>query len=354
MHDMSSEKYRRSVSITINLDAIRRNLATARRLSGGAKQFATIKADAYGHGATAVASALSSIAWQRKNRVSNPATAGAENGTADGFAVVTVDEALELRETGIELPILVLQGPQHPNACKLMREHGLWPVIHDLYQYDWYSRSTERTELQAWLKVDSGMGRLGVLPEEASRILSSSSGINWCGLLTHFACADEVGNPFTAQQIARFHSVNASPALSKSLANSSGILAWPQSQADWSRPGIMLYGANPLNQPLPAGVELQPAMRVQAPVISVKTVAAGSGIGYAQRYICAEDMRVAYVALGYRDGLPRVLDNSAVILLNGQACPVIGRVSMDSIAVDIRRQPDVTVGLAAEIWGQSG
>lgn len=347
----ADQSYRRSVSITINLDSLRRNLATARRLSAGSKQFATIKADAYGHGAVAVAQALCSIEWQKRFLDRPPATAEPENGTADGFAVVTLGEAIELRESGIEQPILVLQGPQNSAACESMREHSLWPVIHDLDQYGWYREQANCHSLEAWLKVDTGMGRLGVQPAQASRILNTKDEVYWMGLMTHFACSDELDNPFTDQQLAAFNSVASDQPLSRSLANSSAVLAWPQTRADWARPGIMLYGCNPLDRELPPGVSLEPAMRVQAPVISIKQIPAGSGIGYAQRYICAEDMPVAYIALGYRDGLPRVLDESASVVLQGQPCPIIGRVSMDSIAVDVRSVPTVSVGTLAEFWG---
>ncbi|MFK7856914.1 MAG: alanine racemase [Granulosicoccus sp.] len=349
--DCADPSYRRSVSITVNLDTLRRNLATARRLSAGSKQFATIKADAYGHGAVAVAQALSSIEWQKSCLDWVPATAEPENGNADGFAVVTLGEAMELRESGIEQPVLVLQGPQNSGACESMREHNLWPVIHDIDQYNWYREQSNCRSLKAWLKVDSGMGRLGVQPVQASRILNTQDNVSWMGLMTHFACSDEVDNPFTDQQLAVFNSVESDQPLSRSLANSSAVLAWPQTRADWARPGIMLYGCNPLDRELPPGISLEPAMRVQAPVISIKQISAGSSIGYAQRYFCAEDMPVAYIALGYRDGLPRVLDESASVVLQGQPCPIIGRVSMDSIAVDLRPVPRVGLGTMAEFWG---
>jgi alanine racemase len=351
---INGERYRRSVAITINLDSVRRNLATARRLSGGSRQFATIKADAYGHGAVAIAQALSPPKWQLENIDCMEAKAEPVDGTADGFAVVTVDEALELRKAGIELPILVLQGPQNSDACSIMHQYRLWPVIHDLHQYDWFRMSPERNLLNAWLKVDSGMGRLGVQPVEATQILNNSDDIRWVGLMTHFACADEVDNPFTDHQLAAFNSVATERLLDRSLANSAAVLAWPQTQADWARPGIMLYGCNPLDRALPEGVSLTPAMRVQAPIMSVKNLPAGSGIGYAQSYVCPQDMPVAYVALGYRDGLPRVLDNSAAVWVEGLSCPIIGRVSMDSIAVDVRRSPNASIGMFVEFWGQSG
>ena len=364
----TSETSRRSVSITIDLSAIRSNLVTARRCSGGSRQFATIKADAYGHGAVAVAHALSPpsadgpmtgsgdgnrLGGETSERINKRIGENPEDSVADGFAVVTVDEALELRQSGIKQPILVLQGPQSADACPEMKRHDLWPVIHDMHQYAWYRRCVEREALHAWLKVDTGMGRLGMSPEQANAVLGASEGIRWFGLLTHFACADEPDNAFTARQIDLFNTVNPSMPLQRSLANSAAVLAWPRARADWARPGIMLYGCNPLDRALPEGLFLRPAMSVSAPIISVKHTRAGAGIGYAQTYHCPEDMPIGYVALGYRDGLPRVLDNSATVTVEGTRCPVVGRVSMDSVAVDLRHSPTATPGTAAQFWGEN-
>lgn len=341
---------RRSVSITIDLNAIRQNLATARRLTGGAKIFATIKADAYGHGAVAVAHSLSvtSTAQPSESKIELTTRADA---AADGFAVVSLDEALELREAGIEQPVLVLQGPQSPDACGVMLQHNLWPVIHDREQYEWFRRLDFRHSLGAWLKVDTGMGRLGVNVAEANDILAADHGIEWKGVMTHFACADEPDNPFTAQQLSTFNQVNIRNGMFRSLANSAATLAWPATHKDWVRPGIMLYGCNPLDRKLPEGINLIPSMTVEAPLISVKILAAGAGVGYAQSWHCPESMPVGYVALGYRDGLPRVLNQHAVVSVSGHLCPIVGRVSMDSIAIDLRGVSDVRPGTQAQIWG---
>lgn len=348
-----STQNRRSVTITVNLGALRRNLAMARELSAGSRQFATIKADAYGHGAIEVAHALSARTIKRRYGVPEAADNQPLDAVADGFAVVTLGEALELRQSGIKQPILVLQGPQTPDAASQMLRHQLWPVIHDSYQYEWYRQHTSRDKLRAWMKVDTGMGRLGFEPAEASRILSSQDGIAWSGLMTHFACADETGNAFTEQQVAAFGTVQTDLPLERSLANSAAVLAWPQARADWARPGIMLYGCNPLDRPLPPESVLSPVMTVQAPLISVRAMKQGAGIGYAQSWICPEDMTVAYAGMGYRDGVPRVLDASATVAVRGVRCPIIGRVSMDSFAIDVRQVPEVSVGEPVELFGET-
>ncbi len=346
----------RSVHIDVDLAAIRANLRTARLSSSGSKQFATIKADAYGHGAVAVAQALSPSVEDLSLSGDLAATGNQNNENyADGFAVVSVDEALQLRSAGIQQPILVLQGPQSQDACADMLHFNLWPVIHDMNQYEWYRQHKQRGELRAWLKVDTGMGRLGVQPDQAIAILSAQDGIQWMGLMTHFACADEPDNPFTLQQIEQFTSVCAKVErgcdLQQSMANSAAVMAWPQARADWARPGIMLYGCNPLDRDLPEGVCLQMAMSVSAPLISTKVLPGGAGVGYAQTWRCPEQMPIGYVALGYRDGLPRILDSSACVDVGGALCPVVGRVSMDSIAIDLRPATDARIGNMATFWG---
>lgn len=347
----ASDEDRRSVTITVNLKALRQNLATARSLSGGSRQFATLKADAYGHGAVAVAHALSPRASKRQYSEPGSATNEPTESIADGFAVVTLQEALELRQSGIRQAILVLQGPQNADAASQMKRHQFWPVIHDHAQYEWFRQHPDCGELRTWMKVDSGMGRLGFQPEEASRILASGDEVFWSGLMTHFARADETSDSFTETQLERFNSVQTSLSLERSLANSAAILAWPASRADWARPGIMLYGCNPLDRALPEGVVLQPVMTAEAPLISVKQMKKGTGIGYAQLWSCPEDMPVGYVAAGYRDGIPRVLDNTACVSIGGRQCPIVGRVSMDSFAVDLRQVPEARVGDRAELWG---
>jgi len=331
----------RSVEIRIDLDAIRSNLCEARRLSAGGRLFAVVKADAYGHGAVRVARALS-----RK-------TSGM-GARADGFAVVTVNEAKELRTAGIRQPVLVLQGPADEAEAQACLADDLWPVIHDLAQLHWYRRSSVRQKLQAWLKVDTGMGRLGVQPGDVASILGAADGVHWRGVLSHLACADETDSAHASTQIETFRSLDIPARLERSLANSAGIIAWPDARQDWARPGLMLYGIDPResSRTLSAsGPLLRPAMRVSTTLVSVKSLPAGAGIGYAQTWRCPESMPVGLARLGYADGFPRVVDETACVSTGGMACPVVGRVSMDSIAIDLRQVPDATTGDDVEVWG---
>lgn len=350
----------RNVHISVNLDAVRANLSEARRLSDGGRQFAVIKADAYGHGAVAVARALS--------RHDRPAAQRAE-----GFAVVTMGEARELREAGIEQPILLLQGPGNQDEAAACVSLGLWPVIHDLAQLEWYRRSPTRLELRSWLKVDTGMGRLGVPLADVTTILGANDGIEWCGILSHLACADEAGSAHTQDQIRVFAALEIPAGIERSLANSAGIIGWPASRHEWARPGLMLYGLDPRApadgdrstqhrsftstrspESSPAsssGLNLTPAMRVTTTLVSVKTMSAGAGVGYSQTWHCPERMLVGLARVGYADGFPRVVDESARVVISGVSCPVVGRVSMDSIAVDLRGVPGAVPNDTVELWG---
>jgi len=306
---------RRALRIEIDLGAIRHNLSLAKQRAPSQNIFAVIKADAYGHGAVKIAQALEQ---------------------ADGFAVVTLNEAIELRESAVDKPILVLQGPHSKLECAEFVQRSLWPVVHCEEQFQWFNETAEIEQLQPWIKIDTGMGRLGFLPDRAQTLLNDSAKLKWFGALTHFAIADETDNLATQRQIDSFNALRIPVDLQKSLANSAGVLAWTDAQADWARPGIMLYGVNPVDDVLKTDVQLRPAMRVSAPLISFKQYAAGALIGYAGSYRCPEAMIIGYVAIGYGDGLPRVMDRTATVWIAGQQCPIVGRVSMDSIAVDLR------------------
>jgi len=322
----------RSVKIAVDLDAIRHNYAVAKQLSKNGKLFAVVKANAYGHGAVTVAQALPD---------------------ADGFAVVTVGEAAELRAASVSQPILILQGAQTQAELTWIHQLGLWPVIHHYQQLQWLKECAFVDKSRPWLKIDSGMGRLGFTVQDATRILAERSPVKWYGALTHFASADATANGTTSQQINAFRNVVNRFKLQTSMANSAGTIAWPESDANWNRPGIMLYGSNPVssNHQDAHPLDLRPAMRVTAPIISIKHYDRGAAIGYAAAYHCPENMTVAYVAIGYGDGLPRVLDDNASVWLNGCQCSIIGRVSMDSIAIDVRSVENIQLGDEAVIWG---
>lgn len=326
----TSSNYPRSAHITVHLDAIAHNYQYMRK-KAGSKAFAIVKADAYGHGSDGVASYLSNI--------------------ADGFAVVSVGEGIGLRDAGITQPIIVLQGPQDDVDMDAIYENGLWPALHDEAQIAQVMAHRNAIDIEPWLKVDTGMGRLGVSLDSAMKHLRQNQ-LRWRGVLSHLASADDVENPFTAEQSARLEKVVKAQDLDVSLANSAGVLGWPVTTRQWARVGIGLYGSHPMIECSDKDNALKPAMSVHAPIVSIKRFKAGQGIGYGQTYRCTEEMLVAYAAIGYADGVPRVLDSSADVQIHGVRCPIIGRVSMDSIAIDCRGLPKApALGDQILLWG---
>jgi alanine racemase len=334
----------RALDVVIDRQALQHNLAVVRRLiPANTRILAVVKANAYGHGAVEVARTLSD---------------------ADGFAVVTTAEAQALRDSGESRPVLVMQGPRDAEDTLCFAALDSWPAIHHPQQADWLAAATTlagagRAAPAVWLKVDTGMGRLGVMPEQVQDLLARTD-VNWQGVMSHLACADAPGNAHTRSQVDVFEQLVVPQGVTRSIANSAAVISGVGVQWDWVRPGLMLYGCNPLDdRPLPWGIELAPVMTVSAPLIAVKHLSAGVGIGYSQTWVTPEAMPVGYVAAGYADGLPRVLDSSADVLVADQRCPVIGRVSMDSIAIDLRpafkggsgARVGVGVGDRVILWG---
>ena len=217
----TSSHYPRSVQITVHLDAVAHNYQTLQQLSGG-KTFAVVKADAYGHGIDAVASYLSTI--------------------ADGFAVVTVGEGVAVRDAGATQPVLVMQGPQDEEDVDTLFQHGLWPVLHDEAQIELVQRHRNAIDIEVWLEVETGMGRLGISLESAVTHLQNDQ-LRWQGVMSHLASADDTDNPMTANQVSQLIELKNRFNLPFSLANSAGVLAWPATHLDWSRVGIGLYGS---------------------------------------------------------------------------------------------------------------
>ena len=323
------------VTATIDLAALRHNLARVREVAPASRVMAAIKADAYGHGAVAVARTL-------------------EEAGVDAFAVACLEEAVVLRKKQLRTPIALLEGVLSLDEAREASLLDLEIVVHD----DWQLRLLEQlppgVPLRLWFKLDSGMHRLG-FPLSAARGLfeSITARPHWqlAGWITHLACADDVDSPMTPQQIAAFDSALKGLPGARSIANSAGLLAWPQARVDWVRPGLMLYGASPLPGKTGADLGLMPAMNVESRLIAVNEVAAGETIGYGATYRCPERMRVGIVAVGYADGVHRILPTGAPVLIHGCRVPIIGRVSMDMITVDLRSLPQAQVGDTVLLWG---
>ena len=318
----------------IDLQALRHNYRQARTLGGG-RALAVVKADAYGHGAVRCAQALQD--------------------EADGFAVACIEEALELREAGIRAPILLLEGFFEADELGLIEAHGFWCVIHAQWQVDALERSTLSQPLKVWLKLDSGMHRVG-LPatecEAAWHRLQAMPQVEVQVLMSHFARADELDHPYSREQAAVFADLNARLQAETSLSNSPALLGWPQLRGDWARPGLMLYGANPFGGAHPLADALQPVMTLQSRIICVRELPAGEPIGYGGRFVTAGPTRVGVVAMGYADGYPQNAPDGTPVAIDGRPGRLIGRVSMDMLTVDLTDHPAAGLGSHVELWGR--
>ncbi|MHC8303324.1 alanine racemase [Pseudomonas sp. PB3P13] len=319
----------------IDLQALRQNYRIAREITG-AKALAVIKADAYGHGAVRCAQALEA--------------------EADGFAVACIEEALELRAAGIRAPVLLLEGFFEADELPLIVEHDFWCVVHSLWQLEAIEKSTLKTPINVWLKLDSGMHRVGLHPKDyqaAYQRLLASGKVAKVVLMSHFARADELHCQASVEQVGVFEAARQGLTAEVSLRNSPAVLGWPQIHSDWVRPGIMLYGATPFEEASDVASRLQPVMTLESKVICVRELPAGEPIGYGARFITHKPMRVGVVAMGYADGYPRQALTGTPVLVAGQRSQLIGRVSMDMLCIDLTDVPQAGLGATVELWGKN-
>ncbi|MBT8070464.1 MAG: alanine racemase [Gammaproteobacteria bacterium] len=327
----------RPTCATVRLDAIAENYRLACRRAPGSQSMAVIKANAYGHGMVAVARRLESI--------------------APAFAVALIDEAVELRQAGIQAPVLVMQGVKEPAEFELAAAENFWLMLHQSQQVETLLSLKLQTPVNVWIKLDTGMHRLGVAVvdmDDIYRRLDSSANVRGQPVLcTHLACADELDRPFTDQQVQIIRRFGNSLEVPLSIANSAGILHWPQSHAAWNRPGIMLYGSSPTATPGDSADGLQAAMTMQSEIIAVRDVAPGEGVGYGLDWTAERPSKIGTVAIGYGDGYPRHAPSGTPVLVNGQRVPLTGRVSMDAIGVDLTDTPGVEIGDPVELWGEN-
>ncbi|BBO99603.1 alanine racemase [Sulfuriferula nivalis] len=318
----------------IRLDAFRHNYRLAKKMHGG-RALAVIKANAYGHGAVQCALAIAD--------------------EADGYAVAAIEEALSLRAAGITAPILLLEGFFEAAELPEIVAHNLWVVIHHLWQVEALMAAQLRTPLTVWLKMDSDMHRVGLATDEYRRVYERLQGhpnVADIILMSHFARADELDSCYTSRQIHTFHTAIAGINASISLSNSAAVLGWPDAYADWARPGIMLYGANPIaGQEGQLNMPLRPVMQLTSAVISVRTVSMGEAVGYGGVFVADRTTRVGVVACGYADGYPRVAPSGTPVAVDGKLTCVIGRVSMDMLMVDLTDLPETGLGSRVELWG---
>ncbi|MBA3032300.1 MAG: alanine racemase [Gammaproteobacteria bacterium] len=326
----------RPIRATIDRAALRHNFATARRHAGAARLWCVVKANAYGHGLERAVAALADL--------------------TDGFALIELERAVRLRAAGFELPILMLEGFYTAEELPLFIEHRLIPVLHRLDQIHTLLAANWPAALPVYLKLDTGMHRLGFDAAGLAAARTALSGkVPDITLMTHFADAD--GSRGVDWQLERFATMTAGMDLPCSLSNSAALLRFPDVVAnDWARPGIMLYGGSPFPQLISAAeLDLQPVMTLQSEIIAVQTLVAGDSVGYGCSFTSDHPMRIGVVACGYADGYPRHAPTGTPVLVDGLRTRTLGRVSMDKLCVDLTDLPaKVGAGGTATLWGQAG
>ncbi|MFA7351339.1 MAG: alanine racemase [Methylotenera sp.] len=335
----------RPILATISQSALQHNLAVVKKHAPHSKIMAVVKANGYGHGLINVACGLNAV---------------------DGFAVLGLNEAIDLREAGFEQAILLLEGVFSAQELRVAASFGINIVVHSLAQIDMLEHAKIAQPIAIHLKINTGMNRLGFAPTEFSLIfnrLKACKNVADITLMTHFATADEVLG--IDKPLALFHhtikEINSPSSLPISLANSATILRYPQAHADWVRPGIMLYGASPVGGTSAITFGLKPVMQFTSEIISVQMLQAGDSVGYGNRFTASKPTRVGIVACGYADGYPRHAgqyatngnQGKAPIAVAGKPTQVIGRVSMDMLFCDLTDIPQADIGAPVELWGNN-
>jgi alanine racemase len=322
----------RPIRATIRLSALANNLARARERAPAAKVMVVIKANAYGHGLLRVARALR---------------------TADGFAVVDLQDAVQLREAGFEQRILLLEGFFDLGDLSWMAQHRLTAVMHSVDQLEMLETVSLASPVDLFVKLNTGMNRLGFAPAVLNSVLERLRHCHNAGditLMTHFACADDARG--IASQLARFETAVAGIDLPVSLANSAALLRYLESARGWVRPGIMLYGASPFADQSATSLNLQPVMTLTSKLLTVRQLQVGDTVGYGATFRADASIRMGVVACGYADGYPRHANTGTPVLVAGTRTRILGRVSMDMLCVDLTSLPNVGVGAPVILWGQ--
>ena len=322
----------RPVEATIDLQALRNNLAVAKRHAGRAAVLAVVKANGYGHGLEHIVPGLAA---------------------ADGFAVIELDAALQIRVSGIDKPVLLLEGCFDEDELAQASSHGLSTVVHEHGQAHLLTVASLPQPLDVFLKVNTGMNRLGFTLDQVSDVhakLKACANVRNIVLMTHFADAD--GKRGVAWQLAPFEKLASSLTTETCAANSAALLRYPQSCGAWVRPGIMLYGASPFDGVPASELGLRPVMTLSSKVIGVQQLAAGDSVGYACTFTADRPMRIGVVATGYGDGYPRHAPTGTPVLVDGTVCKTVGRVSMDTLCVDLDAAPRAGIGAAVTLWGE--
>lgn len=315
--------------------ALKHNIQTIKQKAPQSKIIAVVKANAYGHGVVFVSAAVEEL--------------------VDCFGVARLEEALSLRSNGITKPILLLEGFFCDKDLPVIAINNIQTVVHNVEQLEALKAAKVPNPIKVWLKIDTGMHRLGVALEEVEyfyQALCDSANVDpQIGFVSHFSRADELESDYTKLQLARFLNATQNKAGEKSIAASGGILFWENSHLDWIRPGIIMYGISPINVPAQE-YDLTPVMTLTSSLIAIKQHKKGEPVGYGGIWISDKDTKIGVVAIGYGDGYPRDIPTGTPVYLNGRRVPIVGRVSMDMLTVDLGAEAQDKVGDEVILWGK--
>ncbi|ATF10367.1 alanine racemase [Candidatus Enterovibrio altilux] len=321
----------------IQLNNLVHNLGIVRTKTANSRVWATIKANGYGHGLLTVANTLAFH--------------------ADGFGVARLEEALAIRADSIETPILLLEGFYAAKDLSLLVKHQLQTAVHCIEQLEALEQAILVRPLRVWLKIDSGMHRIGVRPENVNMFIKR---LNACPnvakplhFMSHFSCADELENSVTQKQMIVFFDAIAGQKGYRSLAASSGCFFWPKSHLDWVRPGICLYGISSVSSITSKILGLKPVMTMTSSLIAIKKIKKRESVGYGGRWIAENDTSIGVVAIGYGDGYPYVAPDGTPVIINGRRVPLVGRISMDMLTIDLGSYSQDCVGDEVILWGEN-
>ena len=322
----------RPLTATLDLGALQHNLAKVRQHAPGASVFAVVKANAYGHGVMRTAKALAG---------------------ADGLALLELDTAVRLRDAGFTKRLALLEGVFEAADLQAAADHDLTIVIHNQEQLRLLDAARSGARFDVLLKINTGMNRLGFTPRAASEViakLEAHRAVSQLTLMAHFATADEARG--VAWQMKVFNEVAAGRKLQRSLANSAALLRYPETHAEWVRPGIMLYGCTPFSDVSAQELGLRPVMTLASKVIAVQELKPGDQLGYGGAFEAKSATRVGIVACGYADGYPRHAPTGTPVLVGGRRTRTLGRVAMDMLCADLTDMPEAGVGTPVTLWGQ--
>lgn len=324
----------KAATAKISPTALRHNIQRIKQLAPQSKIIAVVKANGYGHGIEFVATTLEQ--------------------DIDAIGVARLEEALRLRSHGIVKPIVLLEGFFSAKDLPILAVNNLETVIHCQEQLTALLQAELPQPIKVWLKIDTGMHRLGILPEQVEEFyqaLKTCSQVSQINFISHFSRADETDNDYTLIQLERFLTACADKPGSKSISASGGILFWQQAHLDWIRPGIILYGISPDNCPA-SEYGLIPVMTLTSSLIAVKDHKKGEPVGYGGHWISPADTKIGVVAIGYGDGYPRDVPVGTPVIINGRRVPIVGRVSMDMLTVDLGKTATDKVGDEVILWGK--